>query len=194
MQIFPKGIIEDTAQAYIPKNEVKSRAVYGLILTGVLLAICAMPFIKVKIYKNAQGLVKPSKERIAIRSLNSGKVLFSNLESNKYVEKGDVLLIIENNVLNEQISLVTYDIERLSTQIKDLEYLLGQKGIQNDSIQSPKYQKEYFQFLEISFEHITKIKKLKIDFERNQKLMDKGVIAKAEFENIKLEYDLALNV
>ncbi|MBR9855097.1 MAG: HlyD family efflux transporter periplasmic adaptor subunit [Algicola sp.] len=193
MQIFPKEIIEDTAQAYIPKNEVKGRAVYGLILTVVLLAICAMPFLKVKIYKNAQGLVKPSKERIAIRSLNSGKVLFSNLESNKYVEKGDVLLIIENNVLTEQIALAAYDTERLSKQIRDLEYLSGQKGIQNDSIQSVRYQKEYFQFLEFTYEHKTRIKKLKIDFQRNQKLLDKGVIAKAEFENIKLEYDLALN-
>lgn len=193
MQIFPKEIIDNTIQSYIPKNGVKSKAIYGFLLTITLVAICALPFIKIKVYTNAQGLVKPSKERIAITSLNSGKVLFSSIKSNKYVEKGDVLLIIENNVLNEQISLVTYDIERLSTQIKDLEYLLDQKGIQNDSIQSPKYQKEYFQFLEISFEHITKIKKLKIDFERNQKLLDKGVIAKAEFENIKLEYDLALN-
>ena len=57
MQIFPKEIIENTAQAYIPENRVKSRVVYGIILTTILLAICAMPFLKVKIYKNAQGLV-----------------------------------------------------------------------------------------------------------------------------------------
>ncbi|MEQ5791680.1 HlyD family efflux transporter periplasmic adaptor subunit [Muricauda sp. NFXS6] len=193
MQIFPKEIIENTVQAYIPKNGVKSKAIYSLLLFFILSIICALPFIKVKVYTNAQGLVKPSKERIAITSLNSGKVLFSGIESNKYVEKGDVLLILENNVLNEQIALTKYDTKRFLEQIRDLQYLLNQKRIQSDSIQSPKYQKEYFQFLEISFEHKTRIKKLKVDFDRNQKLLDKGVIAKAEFENIKLEYDLALS-
>ncbi len=193
MQIFPKEIIDNTIQSYIPKNGVRSRVVYGIILTTILLAICAMPFLKVKIYKNAQGLVKPSKERIAITSLNSGKVLFSNIQSNTYVNKGDVLLVIQNNVLNEQIALTKYDTERLSEEIGDLQYLLTQRPVLSDSIQSAKYQKEYFQFIEVSFEHKTRIKKLKIDFDRNHKLLDKGVIAKAEFENIKLEYDLALN-
>lgn len=193
MQIFPKEIIDNTIQSYIPKNGVKSRVVYGIILTTILLAICAMPFLKVKIYKNAQGLVKPSKERIAITSLNSGKVLFSNIQSNTYVNKGDVLLVIQNNVLNEQIALTKFDTERLSEEIGDLQYLLTQRPVLSDSIQSAKYQKEYFQFIEVSFEHKTRIKKLKIDFDRNHKLLDKGVIAKAEFENIKLEYDLALN-
>jgi HlyD family secretion protein len=134
MQIFPKEIIENTVQAYIPKNGVKSRAVYAIVLTVVLLAICALPFLKVKIYKNAQGLVKPSKERIAITSLNTGKVVYSNIQSNTYVNKGDVLLIIQNNVLNEQIALTEYDIKRLSEEIADLQYLLSERKIVSSSI------------------------------------------------------------
>lgn len=193
MQIFPKEIIDNTIQSYIPKHGVKSKAIYGFLLTTILVAICSMPFIKIKVYTNSQGLVKPSKERIVVTSLNSGKVLFSNIVGNRYVEKGDVLLIIENNVLNEQIALTKYDTERLSEEIADLEYLLRPNQRRSDSIQSPKFQKEYFQFLEFTYEHKTRIKKLKVDFDRNQKLLDKGVIAKAEYENIKLEYDLALN-
>jgi len=193
MQIFPKEILENTMQAYIPKNGVKSRVIYGLLLAAILGFICALPFIKVKVYKNAQGFVKPSKERVAITSLNSGKVLFSNIESNNYVEKGEVLLIIESNILNEQIALSDYDIKRLSIEIDDLQYLISQRKIQSNGIKSPKYQKEYFQFLEFSFEHKTRIKKLKVDYERNQKLFRKGVIAQAEYENIKLDYDLAIN-
>lgn len=193
MQIFPKEIIDNTIQAYIPKNNVKSKAIYGLILLSIFLALCSLPFIKVKVYTSAHGIVKPSKERIKIISLNSGKVMFSNIESNKYVERGDVLLILESNVLNEQIALTQYESKRYLEQIKDLKYLLNAKRIQSDSIKSSKYQKAYFQYLEISNEHSTRIKKLKKDYERNQKLFLKGVIAKAEFENIKLDYDLALN-
>ena len=141
MQIFPKEIIENTLQSYLPKNGVKSKIIYGVILCTILLAICSLPFIKVKVYTTARGMVKPSKERIVITSLNSGKVLFSNIENNKYVEKGDVLLILENNVLNEQIALTEYDSKRYSEQIKDLKYLLNAKNIRSDSVVLFPYQK-----------------------------------------------------
>ncbi len=193
MQIFPKEIIENIAQAYIPKNNVKSKAIYGIILIAVLLAICSLPFIKIKVFSTARGIVKPSKERITITSLHSGKVMFSNIDSNKYVEKGDILLILQSDILNEQIALTKYNSKRYLEQIKDLKYLLNTEGIKSDSIKSSKYQKAYFQYLEISNEHLTRIKKLKKDYKRNHKLFLKGVIAKAEFENIKLDYDLALN-
>lgn len=193
MQIFPKEIIDNTVQAYIPKNSVKSKAIYGLILFSIFLALCSLPFIKVKVYTSAQGIVKPSKERIKITSLNSGKVIFSNIESNKYVEKGDVLLILESNILNEQIAVINYESKRYLEQIKDLKYLLNAKRIYSDSIKSLNYQKVYLQYSEGLNEHSTRIKKLKKDYDRNYRLFSKGVIAKAEFENIKLDYDLALN-
>lgn len=193
MQIFPKEIIENTIQAYLPKNGVKSMAIYGLLLGSVLLAIVALPFIKVKVYTSANGIIKPTIERVAVSSLNSGKVLLTNIKDNKYVKKGDILLVLESNVLSEQIALTEYDSERLSEQIKDLKYLLNTASIQKDSIRSSKYQKEYFHFLEKSNEYLTRIKKLRIDFERNHKLLLKGVIARVEFENVKLDYDLARN-
>ena len=193
MQIFPKEIIDNTIQAYIPRNTVRSRTIYGIVLLAILSAICSLPFIRIKVYTTARGMVKPSKERIPIRSLNSGKVLFSNLKNNKYVEKGDVLLILESNVLNEQIALTEYDSERYLEHIKDLKYLINTIRIQSDNISSSKYKKEYFQHLEKSNEHLTRIKKLKIDHDRNHKLFSKGVIAKVEFEDIKLDFELALN-
>ena len=120
MQIFPQEIIDNTVQSYIPKNTVKSRAVYGLILSMVLSAIFLLPIIRVKVYTTARGMIKPSKERILLTSLNSGKVLFSDIENNKYVEKGDVLLILENTILDEQLALTEYNSKRYTEQIKDL--------------------------------------------------------------------------
>ncbi|GLU45098.1 HlyD family secretion protein [Allomuricauda sp. NBRC 101325] len=191
MQIFPKEILENTSQAFIPKNEVKNQAIYTFVLVFIILAFVSLPFIKINLYTTSRGLVKPHTERIPITSLNSGKVVSSNLRSNSYVHKGDVILKIENKILDEQIKLNQYDSIRLSKQIKDLQYLLKTRNIENDSLQSGKYRKDYAHFLEISSDHKTRIKKVKIDFNRNERLLDRGVIAKAEFENIKLEYDLA---
>jgi len=91
-------------------------------------------------------MVKPSKERVPITSLKPGKVLFSNMENNKFVEKGDVLLILENNALNEQIALTEYDSKRYAEHIKDLEYLINTTRTHSDSIRSPKYKTNIWRF------------------------------------------------
>jgi len=193
MNIFPKEIIENTTQTYIPKNSANSKIIYGVILTALVISIMALPFINVKIYSSARGIIKSDKERVKILSINSGKVLFSNIKNNKYVERGDILLIVENNVLDDQIALTEYESQKLRIQIEDLTYLVSNKYLKQSEIRSPKYQKEYIQYREKLSEYNTRIKKLKIDHDRNHKLFLKGVIARVKYENIKLDYDLALN-
>jgi len=193
MKIFPKEIIENTVQSYVPKNKTKSKAIYGILLLLIFAGLIALPFIQVKIYTTSRGIIKPDLDRISITSLNSGKVIFSDIKNNQYVEKGDILLIIKNDVLDDQIALTEYEAQNFSKQIGDLKYLLTTKNIKQSEIKSPKYQKEYIQYRERKNEFSTRLKKLKIDYDRNELLLSRGVIAKVEFENIKLEYDLALN-
>ncbi|MGB5782175.1 MAG: HlyD family efflux transporter periplasmic adaptor subunit, partial [Eudoraea sp.] len=137
--------------------------------------------------------IKPDQERIAINSINSGKVLYSNLHSNKYVKKGDVLLVIKSDVLDDQIALTEYETQKFTMQSEDLKYLINDRNISSGKIKSPKYRKEYFQYQEKKNEYNTRLKKIKVDHERNELLFSKGVIAKVQYEDIKLEYDLALN-
>lgn len=193
MKIFPKEIIENTVQSYVPENKTKSKLIYAILLLLIVGALIALPFIQVKIYTTSRGIIKPDLDRVSITSLNSGKVIFSNIKNNRYVEKGDILLIIKNDVLDEQIAFTKYEAENFSEQIQDLDYLLNTKTVNKSHLKSPKYQKEYIQYHERKNEFTTRLKKLKIDFDRNELLLSRGVIARAEFENIKLEYDLALN-
>ncbi|WP_297793095.1 HlyD family efflux transporter periplasmic adaptor subunit [uncultured Eudoraea sp.] len=193
MEIFPKEIIENTVQAYVPKNKTKSKVIYGIILLLLCTVFISLPFIKIKIYTTSRGVIKPDQERIAINSINSGKVLYSDMHSNKYVKQGDVLLAIKSDVLDDQIALTEYETQKFTVQSEDLKYLINDKNISSGKIKSPKYRKEYFQYQEKKNEYNTRLKKIKVDYERNKLLLSKGVIAKVEYEDIKLEYDLALN-
>lgn len=192
-QIFPKEIIENVVQSYIPKNKTKSKVIYGMILSIIISAFCSLPFLKIKIYSTSRGVVKPNKERVSIVSINSGKVLFSNLQGNVYVKKGDTLLITENAILDEQIALAKIETDVFSEQSEDLNYLIKNRTINLNSIKTSKYKKEYIQYQEKIAEYNTRIAKMKIDYERYNKLFLKGVIAKSEFEDIKLDYDLVQN-
>ena len=96
MKIFPKEILENTAEVFQFKHTTKSKIIYGVFLVAILGALISLPFIKVDVYTSSTGLIKPNQERIPLSVINSGRVKFSILEDNLEVKQGDTILIIEN--------------------------------------------------------------------------------------------------
>lgn len=191
-QIFPKEILETTVEVHQFKHDTKSKVIYNVILTAIIVVLTLLPFIKVDIYTSARGIIKPDKERLSVSSLNSGKIVSINLKNNKQVQKGDTLLVLDNTIINEKLKLTFNQMSDISLFIKDLTYLIENKIVNLKNIQSPKYQKEYLLYKQNLHDLQTRFQKVKQDFERNTLLYKKEVIAKVEFENTKLDYDLAV--
>lgn len=192
-KIFPKEIIENTVQAHEFTHRTKSKVIYGVMLVGTMIAIVALPFIKVKIYTSARGIIKPDKERVAIQVMYSGKVAYLNMVNNQKISKGDTLLVIDSKTITDKINLVDYQIEKQESYLNDLNYLTQAKTIQFSKVSSPKYQQEILQYKEKLNELSTRLEKVQVDFKRNKILLKKGVISKVEFENTKFDYNLAKN-
>lgn len=85
-QLFPKEIIENTIEVHQFEHSSKSKMIYTTILVAFVIALALLPFIKVDIYTTARGMLRPSKERIAITPLQSGKVVFVNMVDNQKVK------------------------------------------------------------------------------------------------------------
>ncbi|MDZ4148042.1 MAG: HlyD family efflux transporter periplasmic adaptor subunit [Flavobacteriaceae bacterium] len=103
------------------------------------------------------------------------------------------MLTIDDAVLDEQKQFASYRLTMFKQNKKDLVYLLQAHRIRLDSIQTPKYQKEYLQFKEKLNELETRFKQAKNTYDRNKILFQKSVIAKAEFEQVEFDYNLALS-
>ena len=191
-QIFPKEIIENTLEVHQFKHTNKSKIIYSIILLTLISALISLPFIYVTIYNTSQGLIRSDKERILLESSNSGKVIFHQLKNNLQIKKGDTLLLINNLVITHQINTTTSLISETKNFVEDLKLLSSQKRIAN-KLQSLKYKQEYNFYQQKLSELNTRFQKIKEDYNRNQKLFEKGVIAKVELNNSKLEYDLSLN-
>lgn len=190
-QIFPKEIIDNTIEVHQFKHSTKSKIIYSIILLSILTMFILLPFIKVDIYTSARGIIKPDKERLSVASINSGKVVTTNLKNNMLIHKGDTLLVLDNSIISEKLHLSSLQMDNINLFIKDLSYLVKNKHISVSNIRSPKYKKEYLLFKQKKNELQTRFKKIKRDFERNTQLYEKGVIAKIEFENTKFDFDLA---
>jgi HlyD family secretion protein len=191
-QIFPKEIIESTIEVHQFKHTSKSTIIYNLISLALIAALISLPFINITIYNTSQGLIRPDKERIFLQSSSSGKVIFNQIKNNLQINKGDTLLLINNLAITQKINTTESLLTETKNFVEDLKLLSNQKKRAN-KLHSLKYKQEYNFYQQKLSELNTRFQKIKEDYNRSQKLFDKGVIAKVELNNSKLEYDLSLN-
>ncbi|GAA4272867.1 HlyD family efflux transporter periplasmic adaptor subunit [Aquimarina gracilis] len=192
-QLFPKEIIEHTTEVHQFQHSNTSKMIYATILIAILIALILLPFIKVDIYTTARGILKPSKERIKITPLQSGKVVFVNMLDNQKVQQGDTLLMTNASLVNKKMERTTTQLEETKQFIADCEYLINTKKPKFAKIQSVRYQKEFLYFAQKMHELKTTFEKTKVDYLRNEKLYNKGVVAKVEYEESAYEHKLAAN-
>jgi HlyD family secretion protein len=151
----------------------------------------ALPFLEVDVVSSARGVIKPNRERINISLIHSGQVIYSKLVNNKKVAKGDTLLIIDDQGIDEKLNLIGYQIRETLSFIADLSILVSNKTVRISELSSAKYEKGYLHYHQKLRELQLRFKKIKSDFERYKILYEKGVVARLEYENYKLELDLA---
>ena len=192
-QIFPKEIIDNTVEVHRFKHSLKSKIIYGIVLLSIIGIVASLPFVFLDIYSSAKGILKSEKERNQIASLYTGKVTSVFIKENKYVHQGDTLLIIDNTIGKEKLNLVSNQLEETNLFIHDLTYLSNSKKISQDSLNSFLYKKQYLQYAQKLLELKTRYTKSRRDYNRQQKLYKKEVIAKVEYENSRYNLNLALN-
>jgi len=191
MKIFPKEILENTTQVFQFKHSTKSKIIYSIILFSIISVLISLPFIKVDIYTPATGIIKPNIERVPLLTINSGRVLYSILNENIQVQKGDTILIIENKLIEEELILGNRQIEQIESFIQDLNYLLSTSNPNIKNLFTGKYKAAFLEYNQNLMEQKFRFKQKKSMFERNKLLFDKGVIAASVFENSKTEFDLS---
>lgn len=192
-QIFPKEIIENTVEVLQFSHTTKSNTIYTIILLTIIGTFVALPFVTVNVYSNARGIIKPNKERVDLSVIISGRIIFSDLKNNKKVKKGDTLLVIDNNGIDDQLNLSNYQLEETTQFITDLKQLLSPSVMTTQELLSSKYQREHLQYSQKLRDLSVRFNKVKRDFDRHKILYDKHVLSKSEFENKQLEYNLAFS-
>lgn len=190
-QLFPKEIIEYTVEAHQFVHSNRSKKIYTTILAAFSIVLLLLPFISVDIYTTARGMIKPSKERVAITPLQSGTVVFADMTDNQKVKEGDTLLMVNTALIQEKIKRSAVQIAEIQQYSADCQYLIHTNTPKLSKIQSPRYQKEYLVFAQKLQELRTRFKKTKTDYLRTQKLYHKKVIAKVDYENSVFKYRLA---
>jgi HlyD family secretion protein len=186
--IFPEEIISQTSEGHFAKFNSKTRIVYLLIILLLVVTGVALPFVRVDITHQGRGIIRSTAENNIVSAAIYGEVIKNSLQENLYVTKGDILLKLNTEKLDEEFNSLLVRRSLICDYQRDLEALVDENYA---GLQSLLYKKEKEEYLQKLKELDADLNQKKRDYHRNRELFEKKVIAKVEFENIEFVKDQA---
>ncbi|PCI97436.1 MAG: hypothetical protein COB15_07675 [Flavobacteriales bacterium] len=184
--MIPANLIQNTAAFYLKSMENKKRiSIYLVVIIVLPLALISLPFISINITFQSRGVIRPKSTNHSIRSHSHAHVKKVSIEENKLVKKGDTLLVLELDKLENQITLNQNKFKEVKAFISDLTELTQTKY--NCKVNTLLYQKELQEYREKLQGLKIKESHFKYEFNTSKNLYEKGVISNTE--KLKTEYD-----
>lgn len=188
-KIFPKEIIALTTESHFAKFNSNVKIIYLLVLLLLLSIVAILPVIKVNITQQGRGTIRSLEENNNVIAAIYGQITENRLQENLNVNKGDTLLILNVEKVDQDIASIRQRLELNQQYQKDLKYLLNGKS---RTLKTFLYQNELAEYNQKLIELDAEIKHKAKDYHINKKLFDKEVVAKVEFEKIEYTWQQSL--
>ncbi len=185
-KIFPVEIVGHTAEGYFIKRNITSKIIYTAIIAVLITLIISLPFIKIDLSAQSRGIVRSVYDNNTIQSVVSAEVRKTNLRENLPVKKGDTLLWLNTEGIDEHINRLYAKQEENALFISDIERLLHGK-----SAVSPKYKSEYSHFLSKLNEQNLAVSRSENEYTVSRKLYEKGVESRFDYDQNQKQYQIA---
>ena len=187
--IFPPEIIDKSTESHFAKQSTKSRVIYLTVLIAIVVIIILLPFIDVSISTQARGIIRTPLENNQLQTMVSGEIRHIYIAENTEVKRGDTLLILNSEYIQEQINRKDDKIKENADFIRDIFLLLSDKAT---GFSTPKYITEY-RFLRSTLnEHQNSVNYFLNEYRVSQSLYDKDVVPELEHLQYKNNYETAL--
>ncbi len=188
-QIFPSEIINLSVENHFSKFSKKSHLIYATIILALSGCVVSLFLIKTEITVQSMGLIRSSSEPIQINSPVVAEVIQSNLEENKFVNKGDTLILLNCEKFKEKILHLENLMEENKAYLTDLTKMLGFKY---SSLKTDLLKTTHSQYSQKLSEFDINIELLQKSYDRAFSLFDKKVIPLTEIEDKKFQLDKML--
>ena len=187
--LFPAEISEYTAESNFTSHNKSFRWIYVGLVVVIILFFVALPLVSLDISSQSRGFIRTPEESTQIQSSIYGQITYSYLTEGKGVRKGDTLLQMRTDLLDEKIILKNKQCADNATFIADLAHLASGSGL----TQSPKYQLEWQQYEARVNELEVSLKLLKREFQLAEQLFHQEVTPEMEYLQKKNKYEAAVS-
>jgi HlyD family secretion protein len=165
---------------YYAAINYRGYALYWIILISLFTCFIALPFINVDVSVQSRGAITTLNKMVQLNSPITAKVTAVNISENKYVKRGDTLIVLQQSGIVNEIKLVNKQLELQTDYIDDITRLLNSS--ENTEVKTTLYQKEYEDYKTSVIKGRRKIDKLQVDFKRTSTLFKDGVVALTTYQ------------
>lgn len=190
-QIFPAEIIDNTTEAYLPQVSVRSQIIYVSALVFLIAGLASLPFIKISVSTNSNGVVRTVAEKSDFKAIMSGRVSAWLVKENQKVDAGQNLVVLACETLDAKISLVKFQQIEKQQFIHDLTILTRLDSINLHKVKGLKsslYAQQYNQFTFQLQESLQQQRKIKKELETDRMLYREKIISMREFDEKEYTY------
>lgn len=186
-RLFPPEILGQTSESLYTERHTRTSALYVVMILMIVMMLAALPLVKVAITAQSRGIIRSACENNQITSACNGRIDQIHLQLNQTVMKGDTLLVINTDRIEEEMKWYREQITRNNLYIQDLNRMLGD----NKDLQSLLYQSKYTQYITRLQEYRNKLEKTQREFIIHEKLHKEAVISDQLFQDKKHLYEQA---
>ena len=186
MQLIPPEYIKDSIDGYIDKRATCSQKIYWVILLMVTAILVSLPFIKVDISIQEQGIIRPLIEKTEIKASITEFVDSVYVKEGQAINQGDTILTFRCSMPEYKIQYQQKRVNDFQEHLNDLRFLV--KGEKPDSFWSDMRRQEYMLYIQRKRECENNILKATKDLNRSKILFDKHIIPEEEYEKYQYEY------
>lgn len=180
---------EQTSVYLYARYSRRSSVIYLAVCLSCVLAFVSLFFVEVHVSEQAPAIVRPATEVSVVRSMVNGRIRACKVKENDLVQAGDVLFIIDSPILLEKENELVRKRREIRAFIDDLHLLTS--SIETPVLHTPLYRQAHRSYTQKVADAISRLAKAEVDLKRNSKLHDQQVIADAEYEMYRFEYDKA---
>jgi HlyD family secretion protein len=186
-QLFPAGIMENTVQTHWTKRHSKSKIIYFIIIAGLVAVLVSLPFVYVDVSTQSRGTVRSVNENNTIQSAIYAEIARIEMYENRQVDKGDTLIWLRTDELDEQIYRLEEKQAENNLFIQDIDRLVN--GF--FSVTTPKYKSELAHHRAKLAEQDITLSQAQNEYTVSKELYEKGVEAKYDYQQTESRYKTA---
>lgn len=206
-QHIPAESAQHTVESLYAEHGAQRPWIYWFVLIGVIGALASLPLIKVDVSVSAAGQVRPTTERVDLRSAVSGNIAQMLARDNDRVRAGQPLLVLHSRDLDERLArnqalraghaAFIADLKNLTEDFTDItDEKAAASSVPSAGatmtpvvFQTAALRQEHAQFLAQADSHRLAEARARKELTRYTTLASKGIATQQEHDNARHEAD-----
>jgi len=189
-QLFPPEIIKCSSENYFHEQNTTGRIIYISALLSLVVSCSLLPWINVQVTTQSEGIVRSGCEDNPVVPVVSGEVISCRISENQTVEKDDTLLVISSDKIIQDIRLLTFRQDEENQMLSDLTLLIRGEII---GLSTSLCKQDYAGFAVRLEEQKTQLLQAESEYLLAEKLYNKGITTKHDFEKIDRQFQVERN-